>query len=325
MMHPAAVLLVTMAAATRPDVGLTLESSIELPGVEGRMDHLAIDLGRRRLFIAALEHGTLEVVDLDTKKRLKSLTGFSEPQGVAFFADIGKVIVANGGNGMLDVVDPGSLEKIASVKIGDDADNVRCDPDTKTVYVGYGSGALAIVDATKWKVVGEIQLGAHPESFQVDAQRSRAFVNLPGKREIAVVDLAQREVVERWPVKEAEQNFPMAIQGADRRLFVACRQPPKLLVLDPSNGRTFDALDLSGDADDVFLDDASGRLFVACGAGSLDVFRRGDKGAYEAAGKIATASGSRTCLYSPGEEKLYLAVPHRGEQRAEIRVYDARR
>jgi len=323
-MHPAAAFLVTMAAATRPEVGLTLEASIELPGVEGRMDHLAIDLGRRRLFVAALEHGTLEVVDLDTKKRLKSVTGFSEPQGVLFFADIGRVFVANGGNGMLDVIDPGTLEKVASVKIGDDADNVRCDPATKTVYVGYGDGALAIVDTTKWKVIGEIPLGAHPESFQFDARMKRAFVNLPAKREIAVVDLALREVVEHWPMKEAAQNFPMAIQGADRRLFVACRQPGKLLVLDPSNGRTFDALDLSGDADDVFLDEASGRVYVACGAGFLDVFRRGEKGAYEAEGRIATAAGSRTCLYSPGGEKLYVAVPHRGDQRAEIRVYDTR-
>jgi len=117
----------------------------------------------------------------------------------------------------------------------------------------------------------------------------------------------------------------MAIQGADRRLFVACRQPAKLVVLDPSNGRTFDALDLSGDADDVFLDEASGRVYAACGAGSIDIFRRGEKGAYELERKIATAAGARTCLYSPGQEKLYLAVPHRGSQRAEIRVYDAGR
>ena len=125
-------------------------------------------------------------------------------------------------------------------------------------------------------------------------------------------------------MREAGENFPMAIQGADRRLFVACRHPAKLLVLDPQEGRTMDALDLAGDADDVFLDEASGRVYVACGEGSVDVFLRGETGAYERGERIATAPGARTCLYSPGEERLYLAVPRKGEGTAEIRVYDAR-
>jgi DNA-binding beta-propeller fold protein YncE len=309
------------SASPATEATLALEATIALPGVDGRIDHLAIDLGRRRLFVAALEHGSLEVVDLEIKKRLRSITNLSEPQGVLFLEKQGQVVVSNGGSGTLDVFDAGSLEKVVSVKVGEDADNLRYDPLTELVYVGYGEGALAIVDTKEWKVAGEVPLGGHPESFQFDATTKRAFVNVPGKREIAVVDLALRRVVERWPVKESEKNFPMAIQGADRRVFVACRQPPKLLVLDPANGRTFDTLDLSSDADDVFLDEASGRVYVSCGAGSIDVFQRGEKGAYASAGRVATAPGARTCLYSPGEEKLYLAVPHRGEQRAEIRVY----
>ncbi len=292
-------------------VALALAATIELPGVEGRIDHLTIDLARRRLFVAAFGNNSLEVVDLDTKKRWKSLGGLAEPQGVLC--------------GELAVFHAGTLEPVAKVKVGADADNVRCDPRTKLVYVGYGDGGLAIVDAKTWKVVGDVALAGHPESFQFDAKTGRAFVNVPSKREIAVVDLETRKVVETWPVKEAESNFPMEIQGADRRLFVACRKPARLLVLDPSNGRTFDALALSGDADDVFLDEASGRLFVSCGEGSIDVFERGVKGAYAPAGKVETAAGARTCLYWPAEEKLFLAVPHRGDHGAEIRVYDARR
>jgi DNA-binding beta-propeller fold protein YncE len=342
-MNPfAAVLLPALAVAAMPVVGmqgktssatpptsaspaigapLELEAAIALPGVEGRIDHLAIDLGRRRLFVAALENNSLEVVDLEIKKRLRSIKGLAEPQGVLFLEQQGQVLVSNGGSGMLDVFDAGSLEKVVSVRVGEDADNLRYDRLTELVYVGYGEGALAIVDAKDWKVAGEVPLGGHPESFQFDATSKRALVNVPSKREIAVVDLALRRVIERWPVKEGEKNFPMAIQGADRRVFVACRQPAKLLVLDPANGRTFDALDLSGDADDVFLDEASSRVYVSCGTGSIDVFQRAEKGSYVSAGRVATAPGARTCLYSPGEEKLYLAVPHRGEQRAEIRVY----
>ncbi len=313
--------------APEPPAGppLRLIEAIELPGVEGRIDHLALDLARRRLFVAALENGSLEVVDLEGKKRLKSVTGLAEPQQVLFLDEQDQLLVTNGGSGLLDVFDAHSLERVASVKIGEDADNLRYDPRTKLVYVGYGAGALAIVDAKDWKVVGEIALGGHPESFQFDARTKRALVNVPDKRQIVVIDLALRKVVETWPVKEAEKNYPMAIQGADRRVFVACRKPALLLVLDPANGRTFDALELAGDADDVFLDEASSRVFVSCGEGSIDVFQRGELGRYAPAGRMKTAAGARTCLYSPGEEKLYLAVPHRGDQRAEVRVYDARR
>jgi len=321
----ALLLSVLSVQAQEAKPALHLEATIPLPKVEGRIDHLALDRRRDRLFVAALGNGTLEVLDSAARRHLKSIAGLKEPQGVVCLEEDGKVCVADGELGTLEVYDAVALEKTSSVKVGADADNVRFDPRARLLYVGVESGALAIVDAKSWKVVGRVELGGHPESFQFDAKTERAFVNVPTKGAIEVVDLGLREVVATWPMHEAAANFPMAIQGADRRLFVACRQPPKLLVLDPRDGRTMDALDLAGDADDVFLDEASGRVYAACGEGSVDVFFRGETGAYERGERIATAPGARTCLYSPGEERLYLAVPHRGDRAAEIRVYDARR
>ena len=311
------------AAVAKPS--LELVSTIPLPDVDGRIDHLALDRRRDRLFVAALGNGSLEVVDLEKKQRLKSLKGLGEPQGVICLDEAGKICVADGESGDLVVYDAVSLEKSLTVRVGPDADNVRFEPMTRLLYVGVGDGALSIVDTKDWKVVGEIPLGGHPESFQLDAKGARMFVNVPKKRAIEVVDLGLRKVADTWPVREAEQNFPMAIQGADRRLFVACRKPSKLLVTNPADGRTFDALDLSGDADDVFLDEASGRVFVSCGEGFLDVFTRGETGAYARAERIPTAVGARTCLFWPGDETIFLAVPHRREQAAEIRVYATRR
>jgi hypothetical protein len=320
----AAVLLAALAStAEEPKSALRLLDTIALPSVQGRIDHLALDRRRNRLFVAALGNGTLEVVDLDAKKVVKGVKGLAEPQGVLCLEEEGKVCVANGGSGSLDVFDASSLEKVASVKVGDDADNVRFDPGTKLVYVGYGDGALAVVDAKTWKVAGEIRLPGHPESFQLDVPSKRAFVNVPSKHEIEVVDLEMRKISAVWPVREAGQNFPMAILLAERRLFIACRSPAKLLVLD-TDGRSWDALELSGDADDIFLDEARGRLFVSCGEGLVDVFRRNEGGQYPRVERFRTAAGARTCLYAPGEEKLYLAVPRRGDQGAEIRIYDTR-
>lgn len=309
-------------APTRP--ALRLEATIPLPKVDGRIDHMARDRRHDRLFVAALGNGTLEVVDVSINRFVKSVPGLKEPQGVVCLEDAGEVCVADGELGTVEVFDAVALEKTVSVKVGADADNLRYDPRSRFLYVGVESGALAIVDTKTWKVVAKIALGGHPESFQFDAETKRAFVNVPAKRAIEVVDVELREVVDTWPMAEAADNFAMAIQGADRRLFVACRQPAKLLVLNPRDGRAMDALDLCGDTDDVFLDEASGRVYATCGEGFVDVFFRGETGAYERGERIATAPGARTGLYSPGDERLYLAVPHKGEQGAEIRVYDTR-
>jgi len=315
-------------ATEKAPPSIRLEKTIELPDVAGRIDHLALDLVRRRLFVAALGNDSVEVVDLRGGVHEKSLKGFSEPRGVLVLDPEDRILVTNGGTGALDVIDGDKLEKVASVAIGPDADNLRHDPRAKLVVAGFGEGehgGLAIVDTTGWKVVAKIPLGGHPESFQFDAKGERAFVNVPSKRVIAVVDLALRKVVQTWAIEGAEANYPMAIQGADRRLFVACRKPPQLLVIDPVKGRTFEALALSGDPDDVFLDEASSRVFVACGAGTIDVFDRRDLGKYAPLERIETRTGARTCLFSPGEEKLFVAAPRTGDAAAEIRVYDTRK
>ena len=315
-------------AAAKAAPTIRLEKTIELPGVAGRIDHMAIDLARRRLFVAALGNDSVEVVDLRGGVHQKSLKGFSEPQGVLFLDAADRILVANGGSGALGVLDGEKLEKAADVPIGPDADNIRFEPRSKLVYVGFGEGergGLAVVDTGAWKIAGEIEVGGHPESFQFDAKAARAIVNVPSKRAIVVVDLTRRAVAETWPLEGAEANYPMAIQGADRRLFVACRKPAQLVVLDPAKGRVFEALPLSGDPDDLFLDEASSRVFVACGAGSIDVFDRRDLGKYAPLERIETRSGARTCLFSPGEEELFVAVPKAGGSAAEIRVYDTRK
>jgi len=336
LLIPACALLLNGGAQDPPAASATekaspsirLEKTIELPGVTGRIDHLAIDLVRRRLFVAALGNDTVEVVDLRGGVHEKSLKGFSEPQGVLVLDPEDRILVTNGGSGLLGVLDGTKLEKVAAVPIGPDADNIRHDPLSKQVIVGFGEGehgGLSIVDTATWKVVAEILVGGHPESFQFDAKGERAFVNVPSKRAIVVVDLTRRKVLDTWPLEGAEANFPMAIQGGDRRLFVGCRQPAQLIVIDPVKGRTFEALPLSGDPDDVFLDEASSRVFVTCGAGAIDVFERRDLGKYAHLERVETRSGARTCLFSPGEEELFVAVPRKGDSAAEIRVYDTRK
>jgi len=307
---------------------LVQSAAIELPGVEGRIDHLAVDLARERLFVAALGNDSVEVVDLAAKKHLRSLPGIAEPQGILYLADPGRMVVASGKSGTCEVYDGETLEKVTSVQVGDDADNLRYDPRVKRVYVAYGEGALGIVDAASWKLLDRIELGGHPESFQLDPFGKRAFVNVPDLRAVVLVDLEAKKKLASWKLDEAQSNYPMAIApsaragAVDDHLLVGCRTPPRLLVRSCANGQRLQAVDLSGDTDDVFVDVARHRVYAACGEGFVDVFAHEEPG-LRSLTRIPTASGARTCLFVPERNELFVAVPHRATQRAEVRVFEA--
>lgn len=301
---------------------LRLSRVIPLPGVEGRIDHLAVDLAGRRLFVAALGHNTVEVLDLKAGKHLRSIAGLAQPQGVAYLAQAGPLVVANGGDGSCRVFDGKTLEQLQRIDCRQDADNVRYDAAAERIYVGYGKGALGVIDLQRGKRVADIPLAGHPESFQLEAKGDRIFVNVPSARQIAVVDRKKGAVVATWPLKNVA-NFPMALDEADRRLLVGCRNPPQVLVIDTKTGKTTAALECSGDTDDLFYDAKLQWVYLSGGNGSISVFQKQAADRYTLLAKIPTATGARTCLFVPDLGCLYLAVPHRGQQQAEVREYRA--
>jgi DNA-binding beta-propeller fold protein YncE len=300
---------------------LSLEKTIPLAGVEGRIDHFAQDVAGGRLFIAALGHNTVEVVDLQAGKVVRSITGLSEPQGVFYLAELNRLYVANGGGGALRVYDGTTFAPIAVIPFDDDADNVRYDPAAGRLYIGHGSGALGSVDPATNRIVAEIPLAAHPESFQLERNGPRVFVNVPSAHQVAVVDRQKKSVIATWSTGLAAANFPMALDEANHRLTIACRLPARLLVFDTATGREAAKLDLAGDCDDLFYDPVRRRLYASCGAGFIEVIQCRDDGSYEPAGRIATRDGARTCFYSAEFDRLFLALPKRAGHEAEIRVY----
>src|SRR4029453_18442655 len=161
------------------------ETKIPLGAVRGRIDHLAIDLARHRLFVAELGNGSLGVVDLSQGKLLRQIDGLAEPQGVAYYPVTDTLYLASGGDGSLRRFKGDDLAPLGVTELGEDADNIRVDARAGRVVVGYGDGALALVDAASGTKVGDIGLPSHPESFQLEASGSRAFVNVPGARQIA--------------------------------------------------------------------------------------------------------------------------------------------
>jgi DNA-binding beta-propeller fold protein YncE len=285
---------------------MQLESKIPLGDVSGRIDHLAIDLSRLRLFVAELGNNTVGVVDLNEQKVRHVITGLKEPQGVGYVPSSDTLFVTNAGDGSVLLFRGADYQAAGRIELGDDADNVRVDTASNRVFVGHGSGALAVIDPATNGKIAEVQLQAHPESFQLARSARRIFVNVPKAREIAVLDRFASKQTASWPIGNGS-NFPMALDESSGRVLVAFRNPAQLGVFSMQDGSVIGTVDACGDADDLFVDAKRQRAYLSCGDGYLDVFEaQGDT--YRRAARVPTITGARTSLFVPELDRLFVAA-----------------
>ena len=315
------IILIALAAIARAQTSLRLEKTIPLPNVAGRIDHLAFDVENQRLFVAALGNNTVEVVDVKSNKVARTISGLAEPQGVLYEPEKKRLWIANGADGTVRIFDAQTFQPLRSIALGDDADNIRRDAAAQRIYVGYGSGGLAAFDVEGNKVA-DIKLDAHPESFQLEKSGSRIFVNLPNSKKVTIVDRGKSALLASWATDDAASNFPMALDEADNRLFIICRRPAVLLVLDTKSGAVVAKLPTVGDSDDVFYDANRKRIYASGGEGEIFVYQQQDPDHYSKIAQIETVKGARTSLFVPELGRLFLAVRREGQNPASIRVYE---
>ena len=287
--------------------------------VVGRIDHLGVDLARKRLLVAELGNNSVAVVDLTKGVLFKRISGLREPQGVAYAPKGDLIYVANAGDGAVDIFKADDLTPAGIVDLGSDADNIRADGADRIV-VGYGGGALAVLDAASGKKLSDIALAAHPESFQLDRTGNRIYVNLPDVHRVSVVDLASGKEIGRWGLTDASANFPMALDASGSRLFVGYRSPATLAAFDTRTGKLISRATSCGDADDVFYDDKRKRVYVSCGEGFLAVLDASGAGLTEIA-RVRTQPGARTALFVPEIDRVYVAARAHGPDPAAIFVF----
>lgn len=311
------------ALAQRP---LVLSGSVPMDGVKGRIDHFAS--GKGRVFISALGNNTVEVINLFGGVVEHTITGVPNPQGVAFSPEANKLFVASA-QGKLYIYDGDSFNLITTLDFDGGADNLRYDAATKRVYVGCGDdekkGAIAAVDAmTNQRLDEEYKIGGEPESFQLERSGPNIYVNIPDLKQIAVINRETKQIV-RWPLTGLRKNFPMALDEADHRLFVGIREPARLAVFDTTSGRMIAALPSAEDTDDLYFDAEHKRIYVPGGEGLIYIFQMNDPDHYRLLAKIPTALGARTAGYfgrlGKSTHRFFLAVPTRGAQSAEMRIY----
>src|ERR1700682_2837279 len=193
--------------AAQDNYPLRLVQNLPMPNVKGRIDHMDVDVKGKRLFVAGLENGSLEVVDLGAGKWSKSIPGFKKTQGIAYVPSLNKVFVASGDDGMLRVFRGDTLELLDAIKLDVGPNRVAYDPHAKVLFVGYGGkdagkdyGEVGIIDAQTDKHLGDVRVEAHPAELLLDESRKTLFVFVSAASKVQVVDTKKREVVSTWRV-----------------------------------------------------------------------------------------------------------------------------
>lgn len=317
---------IALAAHAQSGAPLRLVHVTALPEVHGRIDHFDVDLARHRLFMSALGNNTLEIFDLHTARLIHTIRGLHEPQGVTYAPQSNRIFVANGGDGSVRMFDGSSYKPLYTVHLASDADDTRYDPGTRRVFVGYGddgNAGLGILDGATGHLVRTIKLPGHPESFQLEEHGPRIFVNIPGANNtISVVDRKEHKIVATWALGGAQDNFPMALDEKDHRLFVTCRTPSEVLVLDTDSSKVIARIPCVSHADDMWYDSPHKRIYVSGGEGFISVIQQEDPNHYRRVTQIRTRPGGRTSCFVPQLNRLYLGVWGRGGQPEELQVYE---
>ena len=314
------------AQKTFGENNLQMIKSISLPGVKGRIDHMCVNVKDQIVYIAALGNNSVEVVDIVSGKVIHSIKGFDEPQGLAYIAETSELFIANGGNGLCYFYDAKTFEKKATINLSTDADNVRYDSAEKKIYVGYGSGGIAIISTIQHSLLTKIILPAHPEGFQIEHTTQRLFVNLTSINTVAVVDIKKGLIEKRWRRSTPTGNFPIALTTTGSKLFVGFRHPAKLAIINPYSGHLDFITDLGNDVDDVFYDDNNKRIYASCGGGYtrlgfVNVFDLNNDGTLTQISNVPTRNGARTSLLIPELQLFVVPEPSVFTHDPELIIY----
>jgi len=311
---------------------LRLIQAIPMPNVKGRIDHMDVDVEGKRLFVAGLENGSVEIINLQAGKCVKSLHGFEKPQGIAYVKSLNKLFVASGDDAMLRVFRGDTLELLDSINLDRGPNRVAYDPRTKVFYVGYGGldagkdyGEIGIIDAKTDKHLGDVKVEAHPAELLLDKSGKTLFVFLPATSKVQIVDTQKRQVVSAWTVS-SQRPGDAAFDEGTRRLLIGTRTPPQMVAMDSQSGKEVAHLPTVEGMDGVYFDAARKRVYVSGGrgfdVGDIFVYQQLDADHYVRIGKIPTRPGAGTSLWSPELNRYYVAAPAHDQEDAAILVFE---
>lgn len=324
-----AVALTLVFANTAPSPPLTLVQTVELPAIEGDLDHLSLDTARARLLMTAEDNGTIRVIDLTSYKLADTLRGFKNPHAILQLPQAHSLFITDGSDA-IQVRDSGTYALVKRVATTPGADSIGFDERHGLLYAVSGGkdvdmqkSFLSVIDVNQAKLVREIPIeAAHVEAMALEHSGPRLFVNVTDKNYLAIINRDTGEMTARWPIHEAQQNAPLAYDEKHQRLYVVCRQPGTLVVLDSTSGKTIASFPTGARADEAIFDSVHHRVYVLAGEGKVYVYETSDPNHIEPLPPIPSAIGAKTGLLSPDAAKLYVSVsPGEGKTGAKLLVF----
>lgn len=328
----ASTLFVCGAVSAQNPQPLKLVQTITMPNVKGRMDHMDVDAKGKRLFVSALENGSVEVVDLQAGRWTKSVPGFKKPQGIAYVASLDKLYVASGDDGMVRVFRGHTLELLDAIKLELGPNRVAYDAAKQLLYVGYGGkdagkdfGEVGAIDARTDKKTFDVQVAAHPSELLLDNSGETLFVFISSAGKVQVVDVAKREVRATWPVS-SQRPGDAALDESTGRLLIGTHTPPEMIAMDSKSGKELAHLPTTDGMDGVYFDAPRKRIYISGGrgeeVGSVFVYQQKGPDGYEIRGKVPTRPGAGTSFWSPELNRYYVAAPANAAEQAAILVFE---
>lgn len=302
----------------------SLISTIKLENVKGGFDLMDVDTAGKRLFLAADDNHSIEVIDLNMNKPIRSIPGFNQPKWIVYRPEAHRLYVATAGDGKVTVLDDSTFRVVKFFAFKELCNNLRYDNSKNILLVGAGKsyGAIGIINCNTDRIIEAIQLAAYPKQFELDGDR--IYANIPSRNMVQVLSLSKHEVIDNWKVSESSDNVPMALDKTNHRLFVGC-EPGKLIIFNTITGKSVGVVDIHKDADGIYLNKEGSLIYISCGEGYIDLVKQKVPDSFYLAGSVQTASGAGTSLYSPALQRIFLAVPQQGSESAELRIYDATR
>jgi DNA-binding beta-propeller fold protein YncE len=312
---------------------LKLVATIPLPGLkDGDFDHFAADVDGHRLFLTAEENNKLEILDISTNQRIRTLQDIKAPHAILFRKDLKKLFVVEGDASAVKIYDSENYKPLGEVKLSIDADSIAYDPSASYLYVVNGGreaktpySLISVIDTDNSRKLRDIKIpNNHVEAITLEKSGPRMFINITGEDAVGIMDRNKSVLTATWPLPAGDKlNVAMAFDEANHRLFIVTRTPGKLIVMNSDNGKVIADLPAVGLVDDAVYDAQHKRIYLA-GDQFLDVFEQKDPDHYALLAKIPGAFRAKTGILVPELNRYYLAVPHHQGKEAEVRVYDIR-
>lgn len=357
MKHRPLIMMLSMTLASLGTLHAQDKSPLRaLPVIQmsnnlGHFDHMSADAGGKRLFISDEDSNTLEVVDLGTGQSIQTIAGWSAaglalpsnastgssdsrvvkvPHNSLFLPDRNLIIVNDGG-GYCRFVNGFNYKLIRAIKLQLNCDFIVFDPKTKYVYVtngghaikGMDHGYLSIINTLNAEHLGDILLpAAHIEAVTIEKAGSRIFVDASDHNSVLVIDKGQKKVVDEWKIPDAGMNIAMALDEKNKRLFVGCWKPARVVVFDTDSGKAVASVPTAELTDDMSFDAARNRIYVS-GEGYVSIIQEKDPDHYSEIGQIPTGKNSHTSTFIP-ELSLFVVASKPIEGRApELQPFQA--